>query len=194
MSEPELPNHPEPTGSRADDPIAYLRPTSNRRPPVDDPIANLRPVPSGAANDPVAYFRSRTGRAEPWVPFKRPGLVTFLAVVFVIFGVIGVSTALGLVLKANTVIGEGYSLPLWLMLLIYGQVAFAAAEPVAGIFIRAGRSWARTLGIVLCSLKILLTGLGLLETRSLLDLGGIAVHVGLLWLLTRNDVRAWCVR
>lgn len=125
-------------------------------------------------------------------PLARPGQVTFVGILLMLFGVAyglaGVA-ALGTVADAAD---HGESVSPALYILPYTQIVLAVVQIVCGAFVLPGKRWARSLAVVICGLGIL-GGLVSLFSGSWLDgIGAIAVNAVLIGMLNRDDTRDWC--
>jgi hypothetical protein len=121
----------------------------------------------------------------------RPRRATTVAVLLMVFGALGVLLAFVLTSILNDATDHGETVSGGFYLLAYASLALSAAEIVSGVFVLMGRSWARMLAIVLCSLNIL-SGVISLFTGSFTAIVGVLLNIGLIRLLNRDDVRDWC--
>jgi hypothetical protein len=128
---------------------------------------------------------------EPTVP-HRPRQVKTLAVLLVIFGVLGLLFALLLMSIVNDSGDHGQSVPAVLYVLVFVQLALSAAQAMSGVFIWQGRSWARVLAIVLCSVNIIGAVVSLFTGAIFQAISGAAINIGLLRLLNNYEVQVWC--
>ena len=122
----------------------------------------------------------------------RPRQGTVAAVLLVVFGLLGLGIAWLLLVVLNDQADHGESVNGVLYALVYGQFVVSAAQVGSGLFVWQGKSWARTLAIVICSLNILGGVLSLFSGSFLQAIAGIALNAGLIRILNRPDVRDWC--
>jgi hypothetical protein len=119
---------------------------------------------------------------------KRPRDVWTASILLSFFGLLGV--VLGLFL-AGLLAGED-DIPGFVSLAVYAGVILAAAEIVAGVFVFAGREWARRVAIAVCVLNGL-SGLATLTAGVvLMALVGIVVNIALIVTLSKDEVKYWC--
>lgn len=130
---------------------------------------------------------------EPTRP-SRPRQATMLAVLLVVFGGLGLVAALLLMSIVGDSADHGQEVPAFLYVLVYAQFVLSVALAACGIFVWQGRSWARILAIVLCSLNIAGGVVSLFSGAVFQAVAGIAVNIAMLRLLNNDDVRAWCDR
>jgi hypothetical protein len=128
---------------------------------------------------------------EPTLP-DRPRPVKTLAVLLVVFGVLGLLFALVLMSIVNDSGDHGQSVPAVLYVLVFAQLALSAAQAMSGVFIWQGRSWARVLAIVLCSVNIIGAVVSLFTGAIFQAISGAAINIGLLRLLNNYEVQVWC--
>lgn len=122
----------------------------------------------------------------------RPRQVKTLAVLLVVFGVLGLLLALLLMSIVNDSSDHGQSVPAVLYVLVFAQFALSAAQAMSGVFIWQGRSWARVLAIVLCSVNIIGAVVSLFTGAIFQAISGAAINIGLLRLLNDYEVQVWC--
>jgi hypothetical protein len=121
----------------------------------------------------------------------RPRKATVAAVLLLLFGGIGILTTLALL----SVDDHGQSVPTAVSVLLYVQFLFSATLVLCGVLIWQGcRPWARLLAIVLCSFNIVGCLVALFTGAILQALWGIGINVGLIGLLSNDEVREWCDR
>lgn len=128
---------------------------------------------------------------EPTLP-KRPREVKTLAVLLIVFGVLGLLFAFLLMSIVSDSNSHGQSVPAMLYVLAFAQFALSAAQAMSGVFIWQGRSWARVLAIVLCSVNIVGALVSLFTGAVFQAISGAAINVGLLRLLNNYEVQVWC--
>lgn len=139
------------------------------------------------------YEASVQRNPEPTPP-SRPRQATMLAVLLLIFGGLGIVVALLLTSIVDDSADHGRSVPAVLYVLVYAQLLLSTTMSAAGAFVWQGRSWARVLGIVLCSVNVAFAFASLFTGAVLQGLMGIAINVALLRLLNDYEVRVWCIR
>ncbi|MEV6632182.1 hypothetical protein AB0M54_15665 [Actinoplanes sp. NPDC051470] len=110
------------------------------------------------------------------------------------FGGLGILFAAVLMSIVNDSASHGQSVPAYLYVLVFLQVALSAAQAVSGVFVWQGRNWARVLAIALCSLNILGALVSLFTGAVLQSIWGIAINVALIRLLNDYEVQVWCDR
>lgn len=126
--------------------------------------------------------------ADPEIlPRQRPRQVTWAAVVLVIFGSISLMRAMLLL----SIINDEPDLPRWIYGLVTVQFLLAGAQTLSGIFVWLGKSWARTVATVVCSVN-LVGAVFALAGDIVQAITTAAVNIGLLWLLRRPEVGDWC--
>jgi hypothetical protein len=128
---------------------------------------------------------------EPTLP-SRPRQVKTLAILLIVFGVLGLLFALLLMSIVSDSAGHGQSVPAVLYVLVFAQVALSAAQAITGVFVWQGRSWARVLAIVLCSVNIVGALVSLFTGAILQAISGAAINVALIRLLNNDEVQVWC--
>jgi len=123
---------------------------------------------------------------------SRPRQVKTLSVLLIVFGVLGLLLALLLMSIVSDSAGHGQSVPALLYILVFVQFGLSAAQATSGVFVWQGRSWARGLAIVLCSVNIVGALVSLATGAVLQAISGVAINVALLRLLNNYDVQVWC--
>lgn len=124
----------------------------------------------------------------------RPRRATTAAVLLGVFGLLGILSALLLRSVVGDSVDHGQSVPAVLYVLVYAQFALSATQAICGVFVWQGRSWARVVAIVLCSVNIVGAVVSLFTGAVLQTIAGLALNIGLLRLLNNDDVREWCVK
>jgi hypothetical protein len=126
---------------------------------------------------------------EPTQPV-RPRQVKTAAVLLIVFGVLGFLFALLLM----SIVGDshGQSVPAWVYVLVFAQMALSAAQAVSGVAIWQGASWARGLAIALCSVNLIGAVASLFTGAILQAISGAAVNIALIRLLNNYEVDVWC--
>jgi hypothetical protein len=117
--------------------------------------------------------------------------VTVTAILLVMLGVLGVLFAWLIFELINDDTSHGESVSGWPYALAYVQLAMSGLQIAAGVMVWVGRAWARKLAIVLCSISIL-TDLFSIVSQAPSALAGIVLNIGLIRLLTHDDVADWC--
>jgi hypothetical protein len=117
--------------------------------------------------------------------------VTVTAILLMMLGVLGVLSAWLIFELINDDTSHGESVSGWPYALAYIQFAMSGLQIAAGVMVWMGRTWARMLAITLCSISIL-AGLFSLFSHAPSALAGIALNIGLIRLLTHDDVADWC--
>jgi hypothetical protein len=119
---------------------------------------------------------------------ERPRQVTMTAVLLAVFGGLGLMLAMLLL----SVVNNEDDLPGWVYGLVFVQFLLSGAQILSGIFVWLGRSWARTVATVVCSVNLVGAALSLVSGAFLQAITAAAVNIALLRMLRGRDVTEWC--
>jgi hypothetical protein len=114
------------------------------------------------------------------------------SVVLVVFGVLGLLTAMLLLGAANSDADHGRDVPGALYALIYVQFALSALQVASGVLLWRGVSWAIGLATVICVINIFGNILSLFAGAILQAILGIVINVVIIKNLRSEEVAEWC--
>ena len=130
--------------------------------------------------DPVAQPADQTR--------ERPRQVTYAAILLVVFGGLGLMLAMLLLSAVNA---EG-DLPGWVYGLVFIQFALSGVQILSGVFVWLGKSWARTVATVVCSINLVGAVLSLVSGAIPQAITAGVVNIAVLRMLRGREVTEWC--
>ncbi|GIJ60868.1 hypothetical protein [Virgisporangium aurantiacum] len=119
---------------------------------------------------------------------ERPRQVTWTAILLVVFGGLGLMLAMLLLSAVND---EG-DLPGWVYLLVFVQFVLSGTQILSGVFVWLGKSWARTVATVVCSINLVGAVLSLVSGAIPQAITAGVVNVAVLRMLRGREVTEWC--
>lgn len=130
--------------------------------------------------DPVAQPADQTR--------ERPRQVTYTAILLVVFGGLGLMLAMLLLSAVND---EG-DLPGWVYGLVFVQFVLSGLQILSGVFVWLGKSWARTVATVVCSINLVGAVLSLVSGAIPQAITAGVVNIAVLRMLRGREVTEWC--
>jgi hypothetical protein len=124
---------------------------------------------------------------------RRPRPVIFASIALVDVGLLGVLLTWLLLSLLNAATDHGQSVNAVFYGLCYLQFALSGTQIASGLFVWSGRQpWARIAAIVICSVNLLGGVVSLFAGSCLPGLFNLALNIGLIRVLTNDEVYDWC--
>jgi hypothetical protein len=133
---------------------------------------------------------SDDGRPAP-APRKRPGLVTLLAVLFILFGVVGFVLGLVILSDVNGASANGENVSAAASIPGIIDIVLSVGQAILGfLMLPPGLRWVHFLAIAACILGIFGDFIAALAGSPGLLVGAL-VNIGILTILARPEVKEW---